>query len=52
MDDKKADTEKLEAALYISWAKRERFILVCRWLGFRDDDLLSISGQYYRFEHN
>lgn len=51
-DKKKTNVEKLEAALYIQWAKRERFMIVCRRLGFCNDDLLLISKQYYSFKSN
>lgn len=51
-DKKKTDTEKLEAALFIQWRKHERFIILCKGLGFGVDDLILISGQYYSFRSN
>lgn len=51
-DKKKMDTKKLELALFVSWRKRERFVIFCKNLGFGFEDLLLISGQYYKYEHN
>ncbi len=51
-DKEKLQGAKLEAALFLSWHKRERFIIFCKNLNFGIDNLLLISGQYYRFESN
>lgn len=52
MAPEKSQTEKLEEALYSQWAKKQRFILVCGWLGFSGIDLHLISSQYTSFGNN
>lgn len=51
-DREKPQTEKLEEALFIQWRKREKFVVLCQWLGFSIRDLLLISGQYYLYKNN
>lgn len=52
MAKEKSQTEKLEEALFVSWRKREKFVMFCRGIGFSIEDLLSISGQCYLYESN
>lgn len=52
MAKEKTQPEELEEALFVSWRKREKFVVFYKRLGFSLTDLLSISGQYYLFEQN